>query len=301
MKVDLGIAAWSVAGAGADAARPAQRQELSPPGTRRRGGRAALLAVALSQRCLDPAVPMQDAAVLFGTALGCLTETTAFVSHMIAAGEATPKPRAFAASVHNAIASRVALEFGARGECQTFAHGEVAFAHALWAAARVLARARSTAPVLCGAIDEDSGYVRRGLSQCVRPASVIPEPGEGGAVLRLADRAAVRVTDVVWGRPESPQEWVLQHIATPGSIVTVADLRGQHVTGPHLDAARFTTVGGSVHGSLLATACALAAGVLEGSVSPQACGLADRSGRVTLMTRSRLGDCAAITLARTEP
>src|SRR5690606_14663565 len=109
---------------------------LPPEGTGRQGGRTGRLALALARQALGDEEPAPNTATIFGTGLGCLTETAAFVEHMNAAAEATPKPRMFAASVHNAIASRVALQFGARGECQTFSHGEVSFAHAVFAASR---------------------------------------------------------------------------------------------------------------------------------------------------------------------
>ena len=104
MNIDLHVAGWATCGSGAEQAPDAHREPLPGPGTRRRGGRAPLLAAALCRRALSTSsdegagpAALGQASVLFGTALGCLTETQLFVEHMIQAEEATPKPRAFSA------------------------------------------------------------------------------------------------------------------------------------------------------------------------------------------------------------
>ncbi len=293
MKVNLGVAGWAVSGTGAEAAPEACREALPPPGTRRRGGRAPLLAAALCRRAIATAEPQQapdldQAGVLFGSGLGCLTETQLFVEHMIDADEATPKPRAFSSSVHNAIASKVALDLGAHGECQTFVHGEVSFAHALFAAART--QSRSPSPLLVGAVDERTEYVQRGLLACGAAADRSEHLGEGGAALLLTESATVRITDVAFGRPRDPMAWLHDTVAQPGALLSIASLRGDDA---HLPT---TWPIHGVHSSALASAVALAAGVLSGTVDTDTLGFADTPSRITLLGRSRFGDSALISL-----
>lgn len=279
IELSIGIEAFAIAGPGAEHTTDSRRVELPPPGTRRRGGRLPLLASALAR--MATVTPHESAAVLFGTSLGCLTETALFVEHMIEASEATPKPRAFSSSVHNAIASKVALDLGAHGECQTFVQAEASFAHALLAGC-LIAR-RTEAPVYVGALDESSRFVDRALARC----GVEIQPAEGGAVLRLGPERASgpRVTRISLGREANPR-W----FEGSTTIVTVPGFDGSHADVPRATRAPFA----SLHPSLTAPAAALATGICSGEVTPAALGLSGTPRQITLVTRTRFGDHAAI-------
>jgi len=229
--VELNVVSYAVAGSDAF---PAHRTvPLPPPGARRKARLPTLAAqmarVALGERDVD-----EETGVSFGTALGCLTETEAFVENMVRAREEMPKPRAFSSSVHNAIASRVAMEIGARGPCRTFVHGEVSFVQALFAA---------RAPALIGALDERTAYVDRGRRACGKGPG-----GEGGAVLYCAD--------------DAPGLAVIRTVLFTRSARRIAEtLR---------DAAPDVTLKDDTHSSACATATALAVAMLAREIESDA-------------------------------
>ncbi|MCA8956674.1 MAG: hypothetical protein KDC87_11425 [Planctomycetes bacterium] len=277
LPVDLGIRAYAIAGSGSDRAPAPRCEPMPPPGTRRSGSRLGGLATALARRCVAAGELGPETGVLVGTGLGCLTETQAFVEHMVRAAEATPKPRAFAASVHNAIASEVARELGCRGECQTAVQGEVSFAHALLAAHWIGGGAR----LLVGALDEASPYVAHALRSC----GSHEEPGEGGALLLLGDPAPVRVTEIALGRAAAAT-------VPNGFEIAVPDLAG----GLAAPAGAIPFAGLPPHMSLFATASALATGVLAGEIPASALGLDATPSALWVSCRGRLGDRARIRL-----
>ena len=163
--MELRVVSYAVAG---DDSFPRGRVVDTPPHGARRKARLPTLAAALARCAIGDRQVSADTGVSFGTALGCLTETAAFVENMIRENEEMPKPRAFSSSVHNAIASRVALDVGAHGPCRTFVHGAVSFVQALFAA---------RTPALVGGLDERTSYVEQ----------ICPDATEGGAVLYCAD------------------------------------------------------------------------------------------------------------------
>ncbi len=285
MRIDLPISAYSVAGTGADAAPPERRVELPPPGTKRRGGRAPLLATALAQNSLPDHIEREGIAVLFGTGLGCLTETQLFVENMIHNSEETPKPRAFSSSVHNAIASKVALQLGAKGECQTFAHGEVSFCHAVLGAG--LAHIRyPDAPILVGAVDEANAYVERGLAWC----GITPMGGEGGGLLFCSLDAIARVCAVAYARPVDVTKWLDEELDEKGEVIALAGMTDDYEKIPGVGYVEWP----GRHPSMAATATALAIGVLAGEVPHQVLGFSKVPDRITLVSLSRFGDCALL-------
>jgi hypothetical protein len=188
---------------------------------------------------------------------------------MVREAEATPRPRAFAYSVHNAPAARAAMEIRAHGECWTFVHDEVSFAQALFAA---LAARRRTAggPVLVGAVDESTAIVAEACRQC--RGAPAPSPEEGGAFLWCAGEGAGGET-LAWlhspglGRPGDPGPWLsaLLEVDRPDLLL---------VHGPHLLRAA-ARIGGAVleatrwvgtHGSAAAAAAALAVALVSGEL-----------------------------------
>ncbi len=183
-----------------------ERHAWPKPGTNRKGGRLPKLASDLARLALGDREDNDNLAVIFGTSLGALTETELFVSHMIKADEATPKPRAFTASVHNAIASQTALALGARGECQTFVHADLALAHCVFAAECIRRREPDTG-ILIGSFDE----APTGQFAELAAASETEISVEDAAVFYLAptsDGAIASLDTVAFAHPESPEAWL---------------------------------------------------------------------------------------------
>jgi hypothetical protein len=242
--------------------------------------------------------------VLFGTALGCLTETGAFVENRILKDEALPLPRAFSSSVHNAIASRLAMALGARGENTTFVHGEVSFHQAVLAAA-LLRRRGGKGAVLAGGVDETTEYVTRARAAC---GGEPPAPAwEGGGVVLFGDPtpaapslAAVR--EISLGRPRSPADWLSRRLSGgPGIDALVVLAKGGAGAAGRIDGA--ATVDGRSwagdHPSAPAAVTALAAGLLAGEIDPEEACLPSVPRSIAILALSRLGDAGLLILEGT--
>ena len=179
-----------------------------PPQRAGRKARLPTLAAELARRAVgDHSIP-EDAAIFFGTTYGAETETEAFVENMLLHEEQLPKPRAFSASVHNAMATRIAIALGVRGTNRTYVQAEHSFQLALRAASRV--------PIaIIGSLDESTELLRRGHTEF---GDVLE--GEGGAVLYAhPDGALARI------RLDGTAEiWIHPVAHYPGAIATTTAL-----------------------------------------------------------------------------
>lgn len=300
MKLELALFGYGVAGDGSQVLPERRRAAVQAAGSARGGGRLPRLALELARLALGPRSTGASTGVFFGTAYGCLTETESFVANMIRSQEATPKPRAFTASVHNAIASFVALDLGARGECNTFVHGEVSFAEALLAAA--LCARRGGGPLLVGAVDEAPQLTFLELARAAG-CGLAAENGaeEGGAVLvaggaeAFPEPAAIWLESIALARPADPLAWARAELrGAPAEALLCppaehARARGAEPTWITIPAR---------HPSSLATTTAVAFGLLAGEVEPGALELSRRPASVAVLGTSTHGDAALLTLRR---
>jgi hypothetical protein len=273
---------------------------LPPPGLRHRHPRLPGLAAALAERALEGS-PAPPAAVFCSTGLGCSTETEAFVENMILKREAAPMPRAFSVSVHNAVASRIAIRWQAHGEILTFVHAETSVMQALLAAAG-WSEIHPNEPLLAGGVDEFTPYIERGRRDL--GCEVDPEAREGGAVL-LCGRpvesmpALARVSRLALGRTRDVARWLEGKLPEdPVDLMLVAPPAGTRpgpppIPGPRaLDARRWT----GDHPSSAASATALAVALLAGEVDPEVFSLAARPRAVAVVARTRFHDAGLIVL-----
>jgi len=286
MKTDMRVLSYAVADSGGEVAWPEARVCALPAAAfHPRKARLPGLAWELCQAATAGVELPATTSVLFGTALGCLTETAAFVENMIEGEGVAPRPRAFTASVHNAIASEVARRLGARGENQTFVHGEVSPFQALFAAARQGQRGE-TNDVMVGALDEWSDYVARGRAVC--GAGEPCGAREGGALLHLrpGDQGGVglaRITRITLARPRNAVAWSQERLAevgadavlATGTLAKLASGPTGHEFGDHP----------AVGACALAYACAWVAGEMPSEAS-------DRPESVAVVCGSRFGDVA---------
>jgi len=209
---------------------------LIPGASLRRLGRIQRMALAAAHLAVkDSPVGLctgEGGAVAVGTGLGELGETAAFLENMIGLNEREPKPACFVNSVHNSLASQIALAFSLRGENHLFTHGPVSFELALGQALHVLRTGRAEQVLACGA-DGISPYavaagrrfgwwrsdgaplVPMGESRAGAGGSL---PGEGAAALLLA-------------RPGTVER------SQPGArVVRIAGVLARPVPVPSLDA-----------------------------------------------------------------
>jgi 3-oxoacyl-[acyl-carrier-protein] synthase II len=132
-------------------------QGLFPAARLRRLGRAqamALSAVKLAVSSREGAAldgGSTAASVSVGTAWAEIGDEVAFLENLVRRGEIGARPTYFANSVHNALASQIALEFGLRGENYTFTHDALSFESALLEGVRILRARRADRAVVVGA------------------------------------------------------------------------------------------------------------------------------------------------------
>jgi len=152
--------------------------------------------------------------VAVGTGLGMLNEASSFVENMITNDEQSPMPLCFTNSVHNALASQVAIELGIKGMNSTPTHREVSFEIALWQGGCEIRNGNSDMAVI-GAADELNHFAlaagmrwgwwdaesrvhapfSAGYAGCRRPLT-----GEGAAMFSLArPELTENALAYVWG------------------------------------------------------------------------------------------------------
>ena len=174
-----------------------------PPRRLRRLGPAQAMALSVVKRALGGAVVGVNeddrVGVCVGTAWAELGDELAFLERMIRMGEKAASPIKFANSVHNALASQIAMELGWQAENYTFTHSDTSFEAALGQAIRLFQLGRTTRGLVCG-VDALTEFLEvrgrllglyRDRSEPLRPLADGPEhsgtlPGEGGAAFLLA-------------------------------------------------------------------------------------------------------------------
>ena len=136
-------------------------EQFIDPAKRRRLNRIQQMVLTAARRSLPANLPAPAApgriAVAIGTGLGSLNDTAAFVENMILKEERAPRPAFFTNSVHNSLASQVAIEFNLAGLNSTAIQREISFEFALGQAANELALGHADL-ALAGAADELNQY-----------------------------------------------------------------------------------------------------------------------------------------------
>ncbi|HTH56368.1 MAG TPA: beta-ketoacyl synthase chain length factor [Cyclobacteriaceae bacterium] len=122
-------------------------------------------------------------AIVTGTGLGCITDTTQFLTRLIQNKEEALNPTPFIQSTHNTVASQIALLLQCFGYNQTYSQRGFSFENALHDAMMLLEE-KSAQNVLIGGIDEVTDvtvkiFDRFGFSKAVH--------GEGAAFFVLSD------------------------------------------------------------------------------------------------------------------
>ena len=212
---------------------PAKRRRLS------RIQQMTLVAArqALPAELLASAVPERICAVI-GTGLGALTDTAAFVENMILKEERAPRPALFTSSVHNSLASQVAIELGLSGLNSTPVQREISFGTALWQGANELVSGRADLAVV-GAADELNPYhvaakVRQNRLWKDSPA-IQALPGEGSAVFALGRADQVKAQPLAWvsairighselQNAEAEAQWIIETLERDGIGASGIDL-----------------------------------------------------------------------------
>jgi 3-oxoacyl-(acyl-carrier-protein) synthase len=221
---------------------PAKRRKLS------RLQQMALVAARKSFNFDLANVAPEKICVAIGTGLGSLNDTAAFVENLILKDERAPRPSLFTSSVHNSLASQIAIELNFSGLNSTPIQREISFETALWQGATELTSDRAEL-ALVGAADELNQYqLIAGMRWGWWPEALLkirpfagalknrerPLPGEGGAVVTLgrAENAAsplAFVSAIRIGRSENQNaeteaRWIFETLARDGIAVSELDL-----------------------------------------------------------------------------
>jgi 3-oxoacyl-(acyl-carrier-protein) synthase len=136
---------------------PSLGKGVIPSAVSRKLGRAQKMVLLAAHEALQEfplsSSGQDQAAVCLGTGFGELGETLLFLENLVRFEEREPKPTRFANSVHNSLASQVAINFGLKGENHTLTQGPISFELALWQAAVLLQTGRARHVLVCG-VDE---------------------------------------------------------------------------------------------------------------------------------------------------
>jgi 3-oxoacyl-(acyl-carrier-protein) synthase len=226
-------------------------EQFIEPAKRRKLSRLQRMALVSARKCFTKnpaAVAPEKVCVVIGTGLGSLNDTAAFVENMILKDERAPRPSLFTSSVHNSLASQIAIELNFSGLNSTPIQREISFETALWQGATELASGRSEL-ALVGAADELNqyhlaagtrwGWWHESLPE-IRPfAGALksrerPLPGEGAAAVTLgrAENAvsplafvsAIRIGRSETQNAETEARWILQTLARDGIAAGDVDL-----------------------------------------------------------------------------
>jgi 3-oxoacyl-(acyl-carrier-protein) synthase len=188
---------------------PSLGKGVIPSGVYRKVGRAQKMVLLAAHKALEefPLSPsaQDQSAVCLGTGFGELGETLLFLENLVRLEEREPKPTRFANSVHNSLASQVAINFGLKGENHTLTQGPISFELALWQAAVLLQTGRAGHVLVCG-VDEltpflgfvgiECGFWGKDETPDLQEIDRTghnhrPRPGEGAAAFVLGLRSAV--------------------------------------------------------------------------------------------------------------
>lgn len=174
---------------------------MIPAGKLRRLGKIQKMALASTWKAIDSCsveYSPDDVSVAVGTGLGSMNETASFLENMFVNDEAFPKPACFTNSVHNAVASQIAIIFQCRGENHTFTQNAMSFEIALKYSMTLLQAGRAKYSIVCGC-DELSGWMLDygkhmrwwkdspgPLTPMNEPSALATIPGEGSASFILS-------------------------------------------------------------------------------------------------------------------
>jgi len=189
-----------------------------PPRSLRRMKRLSRMSLALGAAALEDAggEPAPHG-ICVGTGWGSLSETCDFLDGLFRSREEFSSPTDFVGSVHNAVASHLAIRFGARGPNLTATDGDVSFVEAAWMAA-LLGEERPV--LLCGA-DEHHPLLSPLLDPSVAAASHASDGG--GALLVRPGRSDEGGPVLVAHRPypicEGPEP-LLKRLGAPDEMRT---------------------------------------------------------------------------------
>ncbi len=128
-------------------------KHLIPPVPLRRMSTVIRMGLAASMKCLEANGSAPPEAIIIGTGLGCIRDTTRFLDQMIQSGEQLLNPTPFIHSTHNTIAAQIALLTGCKGYNMTFSQKSLSFETALMDALLLLKEGRNHS-ILVGGIDE---------------------------------------------------------------------------------------------------------------------------------------------------
>lgn len=177
-------------------------KEFIDPKLIRRMSHVIKMGVAAAKDCLDQSGIEMPAAIITGTAFGCMEDTITFLTRMVEQNEELLPPTAFIHSTHNTVAAQVALMLKCHGYNNTFVHKGISFESALIDAIMLL-REQEADNILVGGTEEmvDTSFkvlTRLGLYRR-QPTSNLhllsseakgSMGGEGAAFFLLTDKAS---------------------------------------------------------------------------------------------------------------
>ncbi|HWI58236.1 MAG TPA: beta-ketoacyl synthase N-terminal-like domain-containing protein, partial [Bacillota bacterium] len=182
---------WPVQEIPALSCQPFEENSGVDPAKRRKLSRLQLMMLAAVRQALTPELLNAHArdrvCVALGTGLGALNDTAAFLENLWLKEERAPRPLFFTNSVHNSLASQVAIEWKLAGLNATVTHRETSFDAALWQGAREITAGHADLAIVGGADELNPYYLAVGQRWGRWDSSRKDLPGEASAAFTLAD------------------------------------------------------------------------------------------------------------------
>ncbi|MEI7596279.1 MAG: beta-ketoacyl synthase chain length factor [Bacteroidota bacterium] len=156
--------------------------EYLDPKALRRMSKIVRMGVTTAKTALKNANVETPDAIIVGTGLGCIEDTTKFLSQMIDNNEQLLNPTAFIQSTHNTVSGQIALMLGCRNYNLTYTQKSISFESALLDAYLML-KSNEAKNILVGGIDEitEDSHKLMKLAGCTKNTNTENgyTPGEG--------------------------------------------------------------------------------------------------------------------------
>ncbi|HEY1405385.1 MAG TPA: beta-ketoacyl synthase chain length factor, partial [Spirochaetota bacterium] len=125
------------------------------PRVSRRMSRIIKMGIASAKMALADGGVTMPGAIIVGTGLGCVADTSQFLDEIVASEGGMSSPTAFIQSTHNTISSQIAIQLSCRNYNSTYVHRVHSFESALLDAILQI-KSGSITDALVGGVDENT-------------------------------------------------------------------------------------------------------------------------------------------------
>lgn len=188
----------------------------------RRMSRILKMSTAKALKCLADSSIEQPDAIITGTGLGCIADTTEFLNQISDNAETLLNPTAFIQSTHNTPSGLIALMLGCKNANYTFSQEDTSFESALLHSIMML-ESEDCKHILTGSMDEVTDEILPLLLQtkCFsehKGSSYVP--GEGSAFFMLSnitsEKNIARIEEILYFEDDNLPDGLVEKLKISG-------------------------------------------------------------------------------------